>query len=192
MSTPPTHRRGHAGLRDIINDIFIVLPPEYGLPEYKRCRTTFGLLRSFFNKAETSEEPKKEYIEVQKMELALRQRLLALPSTKGVPVKMIECLDELKVAVAEVIETGWSFKGDVVLKLENLHLGKEEEVQPKLNIRIKDKVHKYKDALVEEKTKNMLLNEENNRLVLRLRTVEAERDRLLGLSRPEQGGLRRD
>lgn len=192
MSTPPTHRRGHAGLRAILNDIFTVLPPEYGLPEYKRCRTTFGLLQSFFNKAETSDDPKKEYIEVQKMEPALRQRLLALTSTKGVPIKMTQCLDELKVAIAEVIETGWSFKDDEVLRLEDLQLEKEEEVPPKLNIKIKDKVQKYKDALAEEKTKNLLLNEENNRLVLRLRSVEAERDRLLGLLRLGQGGLRRD
>jgi hypothetical protein len=185
MPPVPPHRRGHAGVRAILDDIFTVLPPEYGKPEYKRCRTTFGLLQSFFNKAETSEDPKKEYVEVQKMELALRQRLLALPSTKGVPPKMIQCLDELKVAIAEVIQMGWSIKDDEVLKMEEMQLGKEE-VSPKVNIKIKDQLQKYKSALAEEKTKNRLLNEEINRVAMRLRAVEAERDRLLGVSKPGQ------
>lgn len=110
MARELQHRSGHAGIRAILDDIFGVLPPEHraGNPGYKRCRTTFGLMQSFLLKAETSDNPIKDYIELQKIEPALRQRLQDLKSAKGVPANMTQCLDELKHAFAEMMEKQWT------------------------------------------------------------------------------------
>ncbi|KAF2702904.1 hypothetical protein K504DRAFT_463931 [Pleomassaria siparia CBS 279.74] len=199
VNTTP-HRPGHAGLRAILDDIFDLLPPEgRGNPAYARCRTTYGLMNSFHLKAETSETPTKEYVELQKMESALRQRLLALESTKGVPDRMIKCLDELRISVAEVIDKGWTVL-DVLPDVQGLFIDDEErEKQRKVDRqgnkliperevkKVKDKLAEMRKELQAERAKVSRLNEENNNLTMKLKVVTSERDRLLGQTRLGEG-----
>ncbi|KAF2113132.1 hypothetical protein BDV96DRAFT_579792 [Lophiotrema nucula] len=84
-----------------------VLPPEVnGRPEYRRCRTTYGMLLTAHQNAEIFEDPIAQYKEMQKLEPTLRQHLNDMKSRKGAPARMTNALNELKPTLVEVIELG--------------------------------------------------------------------------------------
>ncbi|KAF2650868.1 hypothetical protein K491DRAFT_573756, partial [Lophiostoma macrostomum CBS 122681] len=98
---PRSNRTGSSGIGAILEDMSDVLPPETSTrPEYRACRTTYGMMKSFLNKAMVSDHPLIEYKELQKLEPALRERLHAMKAKKGVPSKMIDLLDEIKASLA--------------------------------------------------------------------------------------------
>jgi chromosome segregation ATPase len=207
LSIHPSHRTGSSGIAAILEDMLSVLPPQTSTrPEYRACRTTYGMMKSFLNSALESAHPLTEYKELQKMEPALRCRLHAMKAKKGVPPKMIELLDELKGSVAEIVGLG----DDGVRRLHEM----EREVEGLLELGTgayadhdhepnskrmekgkekmvpESKLKKVRDSLLQQlkeanekiaqlNSRIAPLNAENNRLTLQLRHVAAERDQAL-------------
>lgn len=184
MAANATPRRGHIGIKAILDDMVGVLPPENTTNmAYMRVHTTFGLLPQCIKKAETSDDPSKQYRELQKLEEALRKRLEDLKAKKGIPQKMQNCLDELRDAIKEALEQGVDM--DFMIKgYEEMIVAPEPTLEEKMLRRpermvTESRFKKLWEALKEEKKKNAELNQENNELTMRLKRVEAERDQLL-------------
>jgi hypothetical protein len=184
MATNATLRRGHVGIKAILDDMVAVLPPENTTNmAYMRIHTTFGLLPQCIRKAETSDDPSRQYRELQKLEEALRKRLQDLQAKKGIPTKMQKCLDELRDAIREALEQG--VDTDFMIQgYEDMVAAPEPTLEEKTLKRPERMVteRRFKDLweeLKEEKRKNADLNRENNDLVLRLKSAQAECDQLL-------------
>ncbi|KAF2474945.1 uncharacterized protein BDR25DRAFT_311334 [Lindgomyces ingoldianus] len=192
MTAGSFHRPGHSGIRAILDDMYTILPPERpGRPEYKRCRTTFGLMRSIFRKAETSENLETEYIELAKLEPALRQQLEGLNSCKGIPEKMMKCLDELKITVAVMLKGGLT-PNDISCQMaenETEHVELQvmdpkprvESNQIKIPVKLipETKLDSLREDLAAANAKIVRLINENNSLTTSLQQVTSERDSLL-------------
>lgn len=85
MDDPPKNRHGHAAIAAIISNMENYLPPpNNSKPGYSGCRTTYGLLSRFHQRAEQSDNPEKEYKELQQIERDLRRRITNLDAKKGV------------------------------------------------------------------------------------------------------------
>lgn len=180
MATTAVPRRGHLGIKAILDDMVQVLPPENtNNLAYMRVHTTFGLLPQCLRKAEQSEDPSKQYRELQKLQEALRKRLLDLKAKKGIPPKMQNCLDELRDAITEALDRGVNM--DFMIEgYEEMLVAPEPTLEEKSLRRPERMVteSRYKklwDELKEEKRKNAELNRENNELVMRLKRMEAGR-----------------
>jgi hypothetical protein len=180
MAPQLTPRRGHLGIKSILNDMVDVLPPENtSNTAYMRIHTTFGLLQSTIKNAEntTDYDPAKQYKEVQELEKVLRKRLIDLKSKKGIPEKMQNCLDELRDAVAEALNQGvdmdWMIRGfeEMVVAPEPT-LAEKSSIKPEKYVK-ESQFKKVWDELKAEKEKNRVLNRENNELVMRLMRMEA-------------------
>jgi hypothetical protein len=90
-------RLGHAALAAILHDMNRYLPPDtIDRPGYKHCRTTYGLMNTTYQRSETSDDPEKEYKKLRALERDLRRRLNLLDVSKGVPEKMVQSMDELR------------------------------------------------------------------------------------------------
>ncbi|KAF1996020.1 hypothetical protein P154DRAFT_388906, partial [Amniculicola lignicola CBS 123094] len=151
-------------------------------PEYKRCCQMFGLMRIAFQKAQTSNDPIAPYREIQNLERTFCRLLAAASPNKGIPEKMRVCLDELKLAIGEVIQYGP--ENPVALGLDQMEASAESTPQPTYeemhNLRVEPKVKmvpetrllKVKNELKEAQAKITELNGENNSLALRVRQLE--------------------
>jgi len=179
MATNVTPRRGHPGIKAILDDMVEVLPPENtSNMAYMRVHTTFGLLPQCLRKAEQSDDPSKQYRELQKLEEALRKRLLDLKAKKGIPPKMQDCLDELRDAIKEALERGvdieFMIQGyEEMIATPEQHLEQKTLKRPERMV-TESRYKKLWDELKEEKRKNAKLNRENNELIIRLKRIEAE------------------
>ncbi|KAH8726287.1 hypothetical protein GQ44DRAFT_771472 [Phaeosphaeriaceae sp. PMI808] len=174
-------RFGHAAVAAILSDMNRYLPSDtIDRADYKRCRTTYGLLNTIYKASEVSADPQKEYRELKALEQDLRMRLNNLNATKGVPAKMTQYLDELKDAIEDALIKGVNtdFLMQGITDLIENKPNAQSEPQLELAKMIPDT--KYKKAcaeLAEARRKIQKLNEENNALALRVRRLEMERDR---------------
>lgn len=100
-------RLGHAALAAILSDMDRYLPSEtINRKDYKGCRTTYGLMNTTYKRSGTSNNPEKDYKELQALERDLRRRLFNLDAAKGIPAKMMQFLDELKSAIDDALTKG--------------------------------------------------------------------------------------
>lgn len=176
-------RRGHVGIRSIVEDMVEVLPPENtNNPAYLRCHTTFGLLKNCLDKAEQGDKPEKQYKELHILEDTLRKGLDALNPVKPIPQPMLVLLNELRDAAKDAMDQGVdmdymikSFE-DMVVKPEPTLAEKEARKPPKM---VTDKCLKEVwEELKQAKEANKKLNTENNELIMKLKRAEAEIGRL--------------
>ncbi|KAJ4380261.1 hypothetical protein N0V86_004571 [Didymella sp. IMI 355093] len=172
-------RRGHAAIGAVIRDMESFLPPDnIDRPEYKHCRTTYGLLTTIYKQAELSDAPGNIYKELQQLENELRRRLNNLNATKGVPAKMIGYLDELKAALAHAMSEGVDARF-LTQSMEDILEEKPEArpmPKPECVLMVPDtKYKKVRAELLEANKRIQKLNEENNSLILYIRHLEAER-----------------
>ncbi|KAF1950755.1 hypothetical protein CC80DRAFT_598012 [Byssothecium circinans] len=187
MTPQNSPRRGHMGIKAILDDMVTVLPPEATTnPAYTRIHTTFGLLQRTIKNAEdtSTHSPEKQYKELSELEKVLRKRLTDLKARKGIPEKMQSCLDELRDAVAEALEQGvtvdWMIKGFEEM-VEAPVPTLEERARMKPEKYVKESMYKKVwDECKAEKEKNRVLNRENNELVMRVKRLESEISGLKG------------
>ena len=178
---PPSSRRGHAAIGAIIEEMDPYLPPgNINRPGYTGCRTTYGLLTTFHKRAESSSTPQKEYRELQQSERDLRRRLNNLSTTKGIPTRMTQLLDELKGAIEDACSKGvtldFVIQGltDVIEeKPDALPAPKPEKVRMVTETMYK----KVKEELKAANEKIGRLNHENNVLAMKIKQLEMQRDR---------------
>lgn len=176
-STPP--RRGHAAIGAILKDMGPYLPPDtIDRPGYKHCRTTYGLLTTTYQRAVDSPTPDKVYTELQHLEHDLRRRLANLSAAKGVPAQMTSYLDELRDALQCAVEQGV----DAAFVMQGLvdMLADESEAVPaprpeRVRMVPDTQLKQVRAELAEARRKIRELNEENNKLVLCVRKLEARR-----------------
>jgi hypothetical protein len=176
MSTP-TPRLGHAAVAAILSDMDRYLPSDtINRPDYRRCRTVYGQMNTAYRRIATSSTPSKEYANLRALESTLRTLLSALPASKGIPAKMTQYLDELRVALDDALAQGVTL-AFVTLGLED-DVDAIKEVQPekvKMMPDTKYKLVRAELALAKEKIR--ALNEENNGLILRVKKLEMESHR---------------
>jgi len=192
MGTAPPCRRGHAGICAIIEDMATVLPPENTTnPAYMRIHTTFGLIKTSLNQAETDADPGRQYKELQKLEQALRKRLHDLKAKKGIPEKMQSCLDELRDAINEALRQGidldFMIQGLEAMLAEPEPTLKEKMARTPQKLVSEKRVIEVLEELKETKAQKEKLNKENNDLALRLKMAEAEVARLKVIIASQRG-----
>lgn len=196
-STPTTSdsasRRGHAAIGAIISDIESYLPPPNNNTKgYPACRTTFGLLTTFHQRATDSTAPEKEYKELQQLERDLRRRIYGLESKKGVPPQMTYLLDELRDALSTALEEGVTV--DFIIEgLEDV-LEEKPEAQPapKESRKMVSEARFVKvwNELKAAKARIEQLNQENNTLTIKVKRLEMARKRGNGDSDSEPSSKR--
>ncbi|KAF1838343.1 hypothetical protein BDW02DRAFT_586016 [Decorospora gaudefroyi] len=167
---------GHGQIGKIIEDMEKDLPSEsVDRPDYRRCRTTYGLLSTTYRRANDSNDPEKEYKELQQLEKCLRDRLANLDPSKGLPRKFNGPLDALKDGIDNALNQG--------VTIEFLIRGLKDVLEEKPNATPAPKPDPVKmvsgarfkkvyEELAIEKKKNKTLNEENNDLVRRLKLYQ--------------------
>lgn len=178
MDDPPKNRHGHAAIAAIISNMENYLPPpNNSKPGYSGCRTTYGLLSRFHQRAEQSDNPEKEYKELQQIERDLRRRITNLDAKKGVPEEMISLLDQLRDAIAAALTQG--ITTDFFLQALQAQLDGESETiaEPKENRKMVSdrRFTKVWNELQDAKKRINQLNAECNRLQLRVKYLEARR-----------------
>ncbi|KAI2482998.1 hypothetical protein Ptr902_05315 [Pyrenophora tritici-repentis] len=171
---------GHGQIGKIIEDMEEMLPSEsIDRADYRRCRTTYGALSMTYKRANDSNDPAKEYKQLQEIEKVLRERLTNLDPTRGLPRKFQDPLDRLRAGIEHALNTGVTvdfliqgMKDMLEEKPDATPAPKPEPIKMVSGARYKAVV----DALAAEKDKNRKLNEENNRLAMLLKQHEM-RDR---------------
>jgi hypothetical protein len=175
-------RVGHAAVAAILCDMDRYLPSDtINRPDYRRCRTVYGLMNTAYRRIDTSKNPEKEYRELQDLEQDLRTRLNNLDAAKGIPVKMTQYLNELKNAIDDALIKGITvdFLMQGIVDMLQEQPNAQPEQQPELAKMIPDtKYKKVRAELAEAKKKIQKLNEENNALAIKVKRLEMERDRL--------------
>ncbi|KAI8935703.1 hypothetical protein NX059_007224 [Plenodomus lindquistii] len=171
-------RRGHAAIAAIISDMENYLPPpNTSRPGYAGCRTTYGLLTRFHQQAESSSSPAKEYKELQQIETDLRRRITSLDAKKGVPEKMTLLMNELRDALAAALAQGLTT--DYFLESAQALVDGEPETiaEAKIDREMvpRRRLVKVWDELKAAQERIRRLNEENNRLALRVMQLEGRR-----------------
>lgn len=177
-----TARRGHAAVAAILTNMDRYLPSDtINRQDYRRCRTVYGLMNTAYRRIDDSEQPGKEYKDLQGLETELRTHLNNLNAAKGIPSKMREYLDELRDAVNDALARGISteFLLEGVTDMIDGNPNSQTHPQPKLAKMMPDTKYKKVCAdLAEAKKKIQKLNEENNALTMRVKRLDMERDRL--------------
>ncbi|EUC32841.1 hypothetical protein COCCADRAFT_26730 [Bipolaris zeicola 26-R-13] len=139
--------------------------------DYLRCRTTYGLLSTTYKRINHSNNPKKEYQELQGVAKDLRHRLTNLDPSRGLPRKFQAPLDELEAGIDITLNSGVTIDfvisglRDMLEETNDAPVLKREPVKMVDEARLK----KTSEELAAEREKNRKLNEEKNRLVLELR-----------------------
>jgi hypothetical protein len=88
----------------ILDQIHEVLPSEsLPKPGYRPCLTNYGLIKRSFDEAATSDTLMRQYKNLLEAAKMLRQRLHTLPR---IPEQMTTALDDLDLAVGEMVELG--------------------------------------------------------------------------------------
>jgi hypothetical protein len=140
--------------------------------DYRRCRTTYGLLSMTYKRANDSNAPEKEYKELQELEKCLRHRLSNLDPTRGLPRKFKGPLDDLKAGIDGALEMGvpvdFLIQGLKDILNEMPDATPAQKPEPTRLVPEK-RLKKALDELRIEKDKNRKLNEENNRMILELK-----------------------
>ncbi|CAE7177171.1 hypothetical protein PTNB85_03078 [Pyrenophora teres f. teres] len=172
MTSPP----GHGQIGKIIEDMEEMLPSEsIDRADYRGCRTTYGVLSMTYKRANDSNNPAREYKQLQDIEKSLRERLTNLDVTKGLPRKFQDPLDRLRNGVEDALGKGVTvdfliqgMRDMLEEKPDATPAPKPEPVKMVSGARHKALV----DALSAEREKNRKLNEENNRLAMLLKQYE--------------------
>jgi hypothetical protein len=176
-----TARRGHAAVAAILTDMDRYLPSDtINRQDYRRCRTVYGLMNTTYRRIDDSEQPGKEYRDLQGLEAELRTHLNNLNAAKGIPIKMREYLDELRDAINDALARGISteFILEGVTDMIDGKPNSQTDPQPRLAKMMPDTKYKKVCAdLAEAKKKIQKLNDENNALTMRVKRLEMERDR---------------
>lgn len=142
--------------------------------DYLRCRTTYGLLSTTYKCINGSNNPEKEYQEVQGVAKDLRHRLTNLDPSRGLPRKFQAPLDELEAGIDTVLKSCVTIDfvtlrlRDMLEETDDAPVLKREPVKMVDEARLK----KVREELAAEWEKNYKLNEENNRLVLELKKYQ--------------------
>jgi chromosome segregation ATPase len=175
-------RVGHAAIGAILLDMDRYLPSiTINRPDYRRCRTVYGLMNTTYRRIDTSKNPEKGYRELQDLEQDLRRSLDNLEAKKGIPVKMTQYLDELKNAIDDALAEGVTvdFLTQGIVDMLQEQPNAQPDPQPELAKMIPDtKYKKVRAELAEAKKKIQKLNEENNALAVKVKRLEMERDKL--------------
>jgi hypothetical protein len=140
--------------------------------DYKKCRTTYGVLSTTYKRANDSNTPEKEYKELQELEKCLRHRLSNLDPTRGLPRKFQRPLDDLKAGIDGALGNGVSvdFLIEGLKDVLNENPDATPAHKPEPNRLVPEKrLKKVLGELRNEKDKNRKLNEENNRIILELK-----------------------
>jgi small-conductance mechanosensitive channel len=169
-------RIGHAAIATILLDMDRYLPSvTINRPDYRRCRTVYGLMNTAYRRIDTSKNPEKEYKELQDLEQDLRDSLDNLDTTKGVPVKMTQYLDELKNAIENALAEGVTvdFITQGIVDMLKEEPNAQPDPQPEVVKMIPDtKLKQVQAELAEAKKRIQKLNEENNALALKVKRLE--------------------
>jgi small-conductance mechanosensitive channel len=177
----PKPRLGHAAIAAILTDMDRYLPSDtINRQDYRRCRTVYGLMNTAYRRVESSKNPEKEYKKLQDLEKDLRMRLNNLDAAKGIPPKMTQYLDELKVAVDDALARGVTL--EFLIQGINDMLEDKPNAQPepqpaRVTMMPDTKYKKVRAELAGAQRKIQRLNEENNALMLKVKRLEMERDR---------------
>ncbi|KAI4951183.1 hypothetical protein J4E91_003889 [Alternaria rosae] len=171
---------GHGQIGKIIEDMEELLPSEtIDRADYRRCRTTYGLLSTAYKRANHSNEPEKDYKELQKLEKTLRDRLSNLDPARGLPRKFQDPLDNLKAGIDGALEMGVTVEFLIEGLKDILNEKPDATPAPKAELtRLvpEKRLQRYLEELRIEKDKNRKLNEENNRLILELKQYKMRED----------------
>ncbi|KAF2280990.1 uncharacterized protein EI97DRAFT_366090, partial [Westerdykella ornata] len=135
-------------------------------PDNKACLRTYGIMRTFFNKASTSPDPLVEYKEMLETEATLRQRLCALSKDGSLPEQVHHHLDQLREAISGMISMGSDAVETNMQDEEGESLMERPGPVKLVPITM---VQKMREVLKEEREKTRKLNEENNSLARQLR-----------------------
>jgi hypothetical protein len=162
--------RGHAKVGKIIEDIEQLLPSELvDQSDYRRCRTTYGLLSTTYKRTLDSKDPTNEYKQLSSLERGLRTRLANLDPDKGLPRKIQGPLDSLTTGIDDVLKQGVTI--DFITQGLKHVLDETPDATPAPKPEPAKTVpearyKKVREELAAEKEKNKKLNEESNGLVL--------------------------
>ena len=175
------HSKSESGSdADDLVDMEELLPSEtIDRADYRRCRTTYGLLSTAYKRANHSDEPEKDYKELQKLEKTLRDRLSNLDPARGLPRKFQGPLDNLKAGIDGALEMGVTVEFLIEGLKDILNEKPDATPAPKVepNRLVPEKrLQRYLEELRIEKDKNRKLNEENNRLILELKQYKMRED----------------
>ncbi|EUC44560.1 hypothetical protein COCMIDRAFT_6166 [Bipolaris oryzae ATCC 44560] len=163
---------GHEKIGRIIANMEALLPSaSIERRDYLRCRTTYGLLSITYKRINDSNNPEKEYQELQGVAKDLRHRLTNLDLSRSLSRKFQALLDGLEAGIDAALKPGVTI--DFVIRglrntLEETHdtpMVKREPVKMVHEARLE----KIKEELAAECEKNRKLNEEHNWLVLEFR-----------------------
>jgi hypothetical protein len=174
---------GHAQIGKIIEDMEALLPSELvDRADYRRCRTTYGLLSTTYKRANDSNKPVKEYQELRELEKVLRKRLTELDVLRGLPPKFKAPLDNLKAGIDNALKDGLGI--DYIIRglrdiLEEKPDATPAPKQAPVKTVSETRYLKVWNDWKAEQEKNRKLNEENNRLTLELKQYQM-RDRSNG------------
>ncbi|KAF1945515.1 hypothetical protein EJ02DRAFT_396368 [Clathrospora elynae] len=167
---------GHAQIGKIIEDMEQLLPSEsIDRPDYRACRTTYGLLSTTFKRTADSNTPQKDYKELQALQKVLRHRLASLDPTRGLPRKFLGPLESLKSGIDDALTQGvtidYLIRGVRDILEENPDATPAPKPAP-VKMVSETRFKNVWDELQAEKDKNRKLNEENNVLAMKLREYE--------------------
>jgi hypothetical protein len=137
-------------------------------------------MNTLYKQSEMSDNPEKEYKELRACERDLRRRLNNLEAAKGIPEKMMQYLDELKIAIDDALAQGVTM--DFLLRGITDQLEDKPNAQPDQQLELPKMISdtrykKVKAELIEVRKKVQQLNEENNALTMKVKRLEMESDR---------------
>ncbi|KAG9196419.1 hypothetical protein G6011_01540 [Alternaria panax] len=167
---------GHGQIGKTIEDMEELLPSEsIDRADYRACRTTYGRLSTAYKRANDSNDPAKDYKELQALEKTLRHRLSNLDAKRGLPRKFQGPLDDLKSGVDDALENGVSVEFLIQGLKDALEEKPDATPAPKSVPTKMVSEKRFKTVLEElrnEKDRNRTLNEENNRITLELKKYQ--------------------
>jgi hypothetical protein len=170
--------RGHTQIGRIIEDMEQLVPSEsVDRSDYRRCRTTYGLLSRTYKRANESNDPTNEYKQLSSLERDLRTRLANLDPAKGLPHKFQGPLDSLRTSIDNALKQGVTI--DYLIRgLNNMLNEKPKATSAPKPERAKTvpeaRYNRLQEELAAEKEKIKKLNEESNCLVLASKKVHEE------------------
>ena len=158
-------------------DMEALLPSEsFKRQDYIGCCTTYGALSIMYKRVNDSDNPEKKYHEIKGSTKELRRRLITLDPIRGLPRKFQAPLDELEEGIENALKAGVTI--DFVIRGIRDILEERPDATPAPRpepVRVvPERLPKeVSEKLEKEREKFHKLNEENNRLILKLKQYES-------------------
>lgn len=155
----------------------LLLPSEsFKCQDYIGCRTTYGALSIMYKRVNESDNLEKEYHELKGITKELRRRLINLDPIRGLPRKFQAPLDELEEGIENALKAGVTI--DFVIRGIRDFLKARPDATPAPRPEPVRMVHErllkeVSEKLDKERENFHKLNEENNRLILKLEQSES-------------------